>query len=231
VTIPQFEQPDGSTNRGWRARFGSYLAVLVVVVVAGSVFLANRVSMDITELPAWGAWGASIFFAFFFVATPLIIADRFSHSARETAKRYNEAFYVAAERAVVALESTLPASEPNLEDEIADVSASLSQTVTRLRQISNKAEAFEVEVRALVNRAEVAKATASLYEDDARKIALLLGRETEERFRAEIAKLAEEHNRQTEELRKSGNRMALWTFVGGVALGVVGNIVVALMMR
>src|SRR5262249_33560232 len=114
-------------------------------------------------------------------------------STRETVKRSNEAFYAAAERAVTALEETLPASEPTLEDEIADVSASLSQTVTRLRQISGKAEAFEAEVKALVDRAEAAKATASLHEDDARKIALLLGRETEERLRTEIANLAEEH--------------------------------------
>jgi hypothetical protein len=199
----------------------------VVVWIAGSG-VAIYLSYSVLDAPFnIGTLGLTLAA----VATVSVFILVANSPTRETANRSNEAFHAAAERAVAALEETLPASEPTLEDEIADVSASLSQTVTRLRQISNKAEASEAEVRVLVDRAEAAKVTASLHEDDARKIALLLGRETEERFRTEIVKLAEEHNRQTEELRKSGNRMALWTFVGGVALGVIGNIVVALMVR
>jgi hypothetical protein len=43
---------------------------------------------------------------------------------------------------------------------------------------------------------------------------LLLGAEMEKRFQEEIEKLAVEHNRQIEALRRSGNRTALWTFAG-----------------
>jgi hypothetical protein len=141
------------------------------------------------------------------------------------------AFRAAAAQAVATIEETLPASEPSLEDEIADVSGSLSATVTRLRQVSQKAEAFEAEVKDLVARAEAEKATAKLHEEDARKIALLLGAETEKRLREEIDKLTAEHVRQIDSLRKSGNRVARWTFIGGAVLGVAGNIVVDFFMR
>jgi gas vesicle protein len=205
--------------------------VIVSFVGAVGVSLLTNLATEVPrDLPPWigSAFGVS---AVVLAVVSVLIGDRAGRSTRETAKQSNEAFHDAAERAVAALEATSPAPEPTLEDEIADVSVSLSQTVTRLRQISDKAEAFEAEVKALVDRAEAAKATASLHEDDARKIALLLGLETEERFRTEIAKLTEEHGRQIEKLRKSGNRMAMWTFVGGVALGIIGNIVVALMVR
>jgi hypothetical protein len=38
-------------------------------------------------------------------------------------------------KVVTSVEETLPTSEASLEDEIAEVSASLSTTVTRLRQV------------------------------------------------------------------------------------------------
>lgn len=142
-------------------------------------------------------------------------------------------FKTAVRSAVTSIEETLPGAVPaqaSLEDEIAEVSASLAATVRRLRQISDKAEKFEAEVRALAARAESARATAKLHEDDARKIALLLGSETETRLRQEIDKLAAEHAQQIESLRSASGRGTLWGFVGGVVLGWVGNVLVALIM-
>jgi len=128
------------------------------------------------------------------------------------ATRSREAFQEAAAQAVASAAS-LSAASPSADQ----------PDVRRLRQV----EALEVEVQDLIARADAAKATASLHEDDARRIARLLGAETESRLREEVGKLTTEHNKQIDELRRSGNRMALWTFVGGVVLGIIGNIAVA----
>lgn len=157
-------------------------------------------------------------------------ARRLTVRADRATARSRDAFDRAAAQAVNSVGKSLPAPKPSLEEELAEVSEALSATVKRLRQVSAKAEAFETEVKDLVARADAAKATASLHEDDAKRIAKLLGSETEARLQSEIRKLTVEHNRQIDGLRRSGNRTAFWTFGGGVVLGTVGNVVVALVM-
>jgi hypothetical protein len=49
-------------------------------------------------------------------------------------------------------------------------------------------------------------------------------------LRPHIQFLSDEHRRNIESLQRSGNRMALWTFAGGVVLGLLGNVVVALLI-
>lgn len=195
--------------------------------------VAIAVNVAISTDLQWPSWATPVIGVT--VSLAGLIASVFTwYSERRSAARAEQSyrtFKAITDRAVAAVEETLPQAKPSLEDEIADVSRSLSSTVARLRHISNKAEAFEAEVKDLVARAEAAKATANLHEDDARKIALLLGSETEKRFQEEINKITREHNRQIEILRKSGNRMAIWTFVGGVVLGVIGNIMVALLVQ
>ncbi|MBG0567245.1 hypothetical protein [Actinoplanes aureus] len=146
---------------------------------------------------------------------------------RKAAIASKEAFRAAADRVVTSVQPA-PTAEASLDEELAEVATSLTTAVSRLRQLSARAEAFEAEVQALVTRAEAAKATASLHEEDARRIAQLLGAESESRLRHEIAKLTTEHNEQLDKLRRSANRSALWTFTGGVLLGLMGNVVVAL---
>ncbi|WP_433354756.1 hypothetical protein ACQPYV_30415 [Micromonospora saelicesensis] len=137
---------------------------------------------------------------------------------------------VAAE-AIASVERALPPPLPSLEDEIAEVSNTLSRTVTRLRDISVKAQAFEGEVRDLVERAEAARVIAELNEDQASKISLLLSERTEQSMKAEIEKMKTAHAEQAEQQRRSGTRIALATFVGGVILGVIGNVVTNLVMQ
>ena len=60
---------------------------------------------------------------------------------------------------------------------------------------------MQIEVRDLVVTADAAKAAAALHEDDAKKIALILGTESQARLDAEI-----------EKLRRSIDRTALLTF-------------------
>jgi hypothetical protein len=124
---------------------------------------------------------------------------------RRAAAASQSAFDVAAKEAVTAIEQSLPDRELNLDDEVADVSNSLAATLVRLRHVSEKAQAFEAEVKQLVARADAARATAKLHEEDARQIALLLGSETENRFKEEINKLTIRHGEQIEWLRKSSN--------------------------
>ncbi|WP_433535784.1 hypothetical protein ACQPZK_28120 [Micromonospora sp. CA-249363] len=144
----------------------------------------------------------------------------------EAAARFRDV----AAKAMASVERTLPPPLPSLEDEIAEVSATLSKTVKRLRDISTKAEAFEDEVRELVERAEAARTIAELNEDQASKISLLLSERTERSMKAEIEKLKTAHAEQAEQQRRSGTRIALATFAGGVVLGVVGNVVTNLVM-
>jgi hypothetical protein len=65
------------------------------------------------------------------------------------------------------IEETLLPPTPKLEDELAEVSGTLTATVGRLREISAKAEAFEAEVQELVKRADAAQAAADLSEEQA----------------------------------------------------------------
>jgi hypothetical protein len=57
-----------------------------------------------------------------------------------------------------------------------------------------------------------------------------LGERSAQELRAQIDKLMEEHSRELAALRRSGTYFGLLYFVGGVVLGVVGNVVVNLVM-
>lgn len=202
-----------------------------ISITAGGVFalLTELAKESTAKMPIWVTWTLLPLFVIAGVALTVLTVWT-ERSAKQTAEDSKQAFSSAVEQTVAALEKTLPTPEKPLEDEIAEVSGSLSRTVARLRQISDKAQAFEADVKDLVARADAARATAKLHEEDARKIALLLGSETEQRIRSEINTLKVEHERQINLLRRSGNRMALWTFVGGVVLGMIGNIVVAILI-
>lgn len=117
-----------------------------------------------------------------------------------------------------------------LDQEMALVSRQLSRTVERMQVLSGKAQAFEQEVWEMVERADAAKAAADLSEDQAKKIGLLLGEVGAQHLREQMEKMASAHASDLTALRREGKITALWTFVGGVLLGVVGNVVVNLIM-
>lgn len=118
----------------------------------------------------------------------------------------------------------------SLDEELGEVSTALTANVARLHDISERAKAFEDEVRALVEKAEVAKATAALHEEDAKKIATILGSESQLRLKEEIDRLSQAHAHQIQALKKSGNRTAWVTFVGGAFVGFLINILTSWMM-
>jgi vacuolar-type H+-ATPase subunit E/Vma4 len=223
-----------SSNKRHRSATGRLTAVVLGAagVSTGLGFVVNIASETVPSTWMQDSPWPWIVAAVLVAATSTVglLLSRASARAGRAATESREAFQEAAAQVVDSVEKTLPGGEPSLEDELAQVSASLSATVSRLRQVSAKAEAFETEVQQLVARAEAAKATASLHEDDARRIGQLLGSQTEAHLRTEIQKLTIEYDRQIEQLRRSGNRTAVWTFVGGVVLGIIGNIVVALWM-
>jgi hypothetical protein len=188
-----------------------------------SVLLLIRRKQGQLGIEEWSLIAGSATLALLTVA--LIIMRGRVERARATYR-----FQEAAAEALSAVERTLPQPAPSLEQEIADVSNPLTQTVTRLRDISARAEAFEGEVRNLVDRAEAAQALAQLNEDQASKISLLLSERTEQSLKDEIEKLKDANAEQAEQQRRSGTRLALLTFAGGVILGVVGNVVTNLVM-
>lgn len=123
-----------------------------------------------------------------------------------------------------------PKAPPTLDEELHEVSGTLAKTVARLHEISDKAQAFEDEVRQLVEKAEAAKATANLHEEDAKKIALLLGAETEARLKADIEKMQEAHTNQVNLLKKAGNRTAWIAGILGAIVGFGGNLLATWLM-
>ncbi|MBE1485597.1 hypothetical protein [Plantactinospora soyae] len=133
--------------------------------------------------------------------------------------------------AVGSVRATVPVRVPSLEDEIRVVAATLASTVTQMRQISAKAEAFETEVHDLVRRADAAQAAADLSEDQARKIGLLLGAQTERKLKEEIEKLTAVHNEQMEKSRRSGIRLAIWSAVFGAVAGFFVNLLSSWVMN
>ena len=229
---PQDSEDESPEDSGRRPRLlipvlaGVAGAVSAVTQVVNSVLSGRLTSVDDPLLLVT----AVLLSAGGFSVTAVFVGRRADRQAGAVAARSRHDFQNAAEQFLSSVEEDMSAPERRLEDEIAEVSSSLSESVSRLRGLSEKAEAFEAEVRDLGARAEAAKATASIHEDDARRIALLLGSETEARLRKELEKLTAEHNRQIDQLRRSGNRAAVWTFVGGVVLGTVGNVVVALLV-
>ncbi len=230
-SMPDGSEPNSNLEPSSRPWIGVAATLLSFVFSFGIGMVSNLATgADVGNIPKAAVWMAVAFLAVLTVIVGRVFRwnERLTEGIAEDSK---QAFSSAVEQTVAALEKTLPTPEKSLEDEIAEVSGSLSRTVARLRQISDKAQAFEADVKDLVAKADAARATAKLHEEDARKIALLLGSETEQRIRSEINTLKVEHERQINLLRRSGNRMALWTFVGGVVLGIVGNIVVAVLIN
>lgn len=157
-------------------------------------------------------------------AAQSVVAHREATKAERNAKRAQQEL----QTSVTTLEKE---SQPSsLDEELGEISTALTANVARLYNISERAKAFEVEVRALVDKAEVAKAAAALHEEDAKKIATLLGAETQARLSQEIDRLAEAHARQIEALKKSSNRTAWATFVAGAIMGFGVNILTTWMM-
>jgi septal ring factor EnvC (AmiA/AmiB activator) len=115
-------------------------------------------------------------------------------------------------------------SPPSLETELNDLSRTLSATVERLHGVSERAQAFEAEVRGLVEKADAAKAAAALHEDDARKIAVVLNATSQARLTEDIRKLTDAHDRQMARIQRSGIRMTWVTFVAGGVFGFVINL-------
>ncbi|GIM92245.1 hypothetical protein [Paractinoplanes toevensis] len=54
--------------------------------------------------------------------------------------------------------------------------------------------------------------------------------EFDRKMRVYVLFLRDEHRLQIDRLQRAGNRTALWTFLGGAVLGVLGNVVVAVLM-
>jgi len=117
-----------------------------------------------------------------------------------------------------------------LEEEIGQALDMLSDVADRLSAASANAREFESRVRELVDQAEAAEATNRILGDDAAKIGALLARQTELIINEKLDQLALFHAQQTKELRRSGKRTAWFTFVGGVLLGWLGNVVVPLLV-
>lgn len=221
---PRSDSPHDASG-AW-LQVGALLAGAVAMTVAFAVWFA-----DLREsFPAAGLLDVVVAGGTFIgtvVAALILTWSLTGRQSRRAAARSREAFQAAAQQIVTSAERATPPPEASLEHELSEISASLAAAVGRLRKVSEKAEAFEAEVRGLIERAEAAKAAAGLHEQDARRIAGLLGAQSEARLRENMARLTAEHNRQLDGLRRAGNRMALWTFVGGVVLGVAGNVVVA----
>lgn len=127
-------------------------------------------------------------------------------------------------------QATADRPPPTLEEEISNVSGTLTRTVTRLRDISVKAKAYEAEVHELVRHADAAQAAAQLNEEQAQKIALLLTSQTEQKLKEELDKLTKAHQEQIDGLKKAGSRTAWITFVLGAVIGFLLNLLTAYLM-
>ncbi|WP_141722169.1 hypothetical protein [Micromonospora haikouensis] len=213
----QVKEAQGRRRR-WK-RAASDLLMPAMAVVGTTAVVRIQDGLDVQE---WFIIGGTGLLTVLSLALVVIKARR---ERARAARRFQEAI----KAALAVVKENRPES-PSLEQEISDVSQTLTQTVTRLRDISVRAEAFETEVRTLVERAEAAQAVAQLSEDQANKISLLLSERTEQQLKDEIEKLKAANAEQAEQQRRSGTRLALWTFAGGVILGVLGNVLTNLIM-
>ncbi|WFE37923.1 hypothetical protein [Micromonospora sp. WMMD998] len=161
--------------------------------------------------------------AFFAFVIIIAVVGSFREQSRERllAEQYRSV-HAQVLNAVEQLQPDTP--PPALEEEIAEVSATLSDTVGRLRDISAKAQAFETEVRDLVRRADAAQATAQLNEAQASKIAMLLTTRSEEKLKEEIERLTVAHEKQIEGLKRSNSKSTWLTFTLGAVLGFLLNL-------
>jgi hypothetical protein len=124
-----------------------------------------------------------------------------------------------ADAMAVTIEQAIPSAARTLEDEILEASRSLTSSFERLRQLGRRAEEFEDRVKLLISQAEEARSVAALNDSDAQRFRRMLSSEVGRQLDPHIVGL-----------RRSGNRVAVWTFVGGVILGTLGNVVVAVLM-
>ncbi|MEU2986239.1 hypothetical protein ABZ647_17745 [Micromonospora aurantiaca] len=176
-------------------------------------------------------WTLKVLLTVIFVISFLLVIKVTAQQERRE-RRIVEAHYAQAVRRieVIISKEKADAQPPTLEQEISDVSGTLTRTVSRLRDISTRAQAFEAEVRELVARADAAQATAQLNEEQAQKIALLLTSQTEQKLKEEIEKLTKAHNEQIEGLKKSGTKTAWLTFGLGALVGFLLNLLTAVMV-
>jgi hypothetical protein len=138
-------------------------------------------------------------------------------------------FRQVAESAVASLGTSLTPAEAPLEAEISDVSQALASNVERLRLLARRAEQFEAQLRA-----SGARIAAAGNADTTRGYTEMVGAlrsEIKEQMRSHIDVLVSENGRQLDGLRRSGNRVEFWTFAGGVVLGTLANVVVALLIH
>jgi hypothetical protein len=111
------------------------------------------------------------------------------------------------------------------------VGTGTSETASRGGIAARGERTDRTEVKDQATEGKAVGRTAALSEADASRIASLIGKTTDERFRGELRNLIAAHDRQIATLRRSGNISAIWTFVAGSVLGFVGNVIVALWLK
>ena len=129
------------------------------------------------------------------------LVDRFTKRQLRPTEERAKAARATLDQAVDRL--AVSTSTPSLDEELGEVSATLTATMARLHDISERARAFEDDVRQLVKRGEAARATAQINEEAARKIAQILGEETGMRIKTEVDRLTEAYDAQIDALKKS----------------------------
>ncbi|MEU8212763.1 hypothetical protein AB0B85_26595, partial [Micromonospora sp. NPDC049044] len=118
--------------------------------------------------------------------------------------------------------------------EIENVTSALLRSADQLQKIMARTQQLKDTTAELIAKAEQAESLAALHEDEARRIAAVLGEQSNEAFRAQVAVLKDEIVRlQTEhaaELRRvqAGSIRSSWLFfVGGllaaVPVGLLGS--------
>ncbi len=200
------------------SRWFRYLAPCVPLAVAVGIVVYDLWSgqaLDLVEVAAASSIAGLVILR---QAIALVYALKQRSGA---IKDIREDIRTATDRAVGStVHGATPGYGREFETEISEVSASLALSFERLLHLGRRAEEFGTVVRTLVERAEEARTAAELNEEDARRLSALIE-----------SRIGTQFVRQFERMRRSSNSVALWTFVGGVMLGTLGNVVVALAIR
>src|SRR5262249_23545698 len=113
------------------------------------------------------------------------------------------------------------------EAQIGEVAETLRQASGRLREILEETSVLEEDAAQLIKRAEEARASLRVNEEDAKKIAALLGSETELKLREEISQLKQQMVRQDvvriQDLKasqRSARRSAVLSLAVGTLIGI-----------
>jgi hypothetical protein len=216
--------PAHGARRGaqWPVLLAPYLPLALATLLLAIEVIAER-EVDGVEVAV-----ALLILAL--VATRQAITFRaFREQQLTVATESQASFRRAAQSAVAALDGTLDPVDPPLEAEISDVSRALASNVERLRLLARRAEQFEAQLKASSDR--IAEAGSA---DTSRGYTSMVGTlraEIKEQMRSQIDVLVSENGRQLDGLRRSGNRVEFWTFAGGVVLGTLANVVVALLIH